>query len=53
MNDLIRSLETVVVGDGDLRGQAFQMLGYQKRFVRGAFKPGIIRGWAIPCARRW
>ena len=41
--ELIRSLEEVPVGDGDLRGELFQVLPYQRRFLRGAFKPGIIR----------
>ena len=40
---LIRSLEEAPVGDGDLRGQPFQVLPYQRRFLRGAFKLGILR----------
>ena len=43
MKALIASLESVPVGDGDLRGQPFRCLPYQRRFLRGAFKPGIIR----------
>ncbi|GEM_PF-4266620 len=40
---LIASLEAASVGDGDLRGQPFRCLPYQRRFLRGAFKPGIMR----------
>ena len=41
--DLIASLESGLVGDGDLVGERFRVLRYQRRFVRGAFKPGVIR----------
>ena len=40
---LIDSLESAPVGDGDLRGELFRVLPYQRRFLRGAFKPGIIQ----------
>ena len=40
---LIASLEAAPVGDGDLIGQPFRCLPYQKRFIRGAFQPGVIR----------
>ena len=40
---LIESLESAPVGDGDLMGEPFKVLPYQRRFVRAAFKPGIIR----------
>lgn len=41
--DLAASLEACPVGDGDLLGQAFRCLPYQKRFLRGAFRPGVLR----------
>ena len=40
---LIASLECAPVGDGDLLGSPFKCLAYQRRFLRGAFKPGVIR----------
>ena len=40
---LIDSLEGAPVGDGDLRGEAFRVLPFQKRFLKGAFRPGVIR----------
>ena len=40
---LITSLESAPVGDGDLVGQPFKCLPYQRRFLRGAFKPGVLR----------
>ena len=40
---LIASLESAPIGDGDLLGQPFQCLPYQKKFIYGAFKPGVIR----------
>ena len=40
---LIESLESAPVGDGDLRSQPFRVLPYQRRFLRGAFKSGVIR----------
>ena len=42
-NDLIASLDRCPVGDGDLLGQPFACLAYQKKFLRGAFRPGVIR----------
>ena len=41
--DLVASLQTGVVGDGDLVGQPFRCLPYQRRFLRGAFRPGVMR----------
>lgn len=41
--DLISSLESAPVGDGDLLGQPFHCLPYQARFLRGAFRPGVLR----------
>ena len=41
--DLVRSLEAAPVGDGDLVGEPFRALPYQRRFVRGAFRPGVMR----------
>ena len=40
---LIESLEEAPIGDGDLRGEPFRVLGFQRRFLRGAFRPGVIR----------
>ena len=40
---LVTSLESAPVGDGDMIGQRFQCLPYQRRFVRGAFKAGVMR----------
>ena len=40
---LIASLASAPVGDGDLIGEAFQCLPYQRRFLGGAFKPGVLR----------
>ena len=40
---LISHIEGLPVGDGDLLGEPYRLLTYQKRFLRGAFKPGIIR----------
>ena len=40
---LIASLESAPIGDGDLIGQSFRCLPYQRRFLRGAFRPGVLR----------
>ena len=40
---LIDSLEACPVGDGDLRGELFRVLPYQRRFLRGAFAAGVQR----------
>ena len=40
---LISSLESAPVGDGDRLGEPFEVLGYQRKFLRGAFKRGVIR----------
>ena len=40
---LIASLETAPVGDGDLLGETFACIPYQKKFIRGAFRDGVIR----------
>ena len=41
--DLIASLESCPIGDGDLIGQPFRCLPYQRKFLRGAYRPGMIR----------
>ena len=41
--DLVATLEACPVGDGDLLGQAFRCLPYQRRFLRSAFRPGVLR----------
>ena len=43
MKGLIRSLESAPVGDGDLIGEPFKVLPYQRKFLDGAFKPGVLR----------
>lgn len=43
MKGLVKSLESAPVGDGDLIGQPFRVLPYQRKFLDGAFKPGILR----------
>ena len=43
---LIASLEAAPVGDGDLIGQPFRVLPYQRRFLRGAFRDGVLRAGA-------
>ena len=40
---LVSSLEACPVGDGDLLGAPFQCLPYQRRFLRGAFRSGVLR----------
>lgn len=40
---LIRSLEACPIGDGDLYGEPFSCLPYQRKFLRGAFAPGVLR----------
>ena len=40
---LIASLESCPIGDGDLVGQPFKCLTYQRRFLRGAFADGVMR----------
>ena len=42
-DDLISHIETLPVGDGDFLGEPYRVLKYQKTFLRGAFRPGIIR----------
>ena len=43
MKGLVKSLESAPVGDGDLIGEPFKCLPYQRKFLDGAFKPGILR----------
>ena len=40
---LIASLESAPIGDGDLLGEPFRCLRYQRKFLRGAFAPGVMR----------
>ena len=42
-DDLISHIETLPIGDGDLQGEPCRVLKYQRAFLRGAFRPGIIR----------
>ena len=39
--DLIRYLSGLTVTQGRLAGQPFRVLPWQRRFVRGAFRPGV------------
>ncbi len=41
--DLIRYIEDLPCGDGDQIGELYKLLPYQKFFIRGTFKPGIVR----------
>ena len=41
--ELIRFIEKLPVGDGDQYGEPYRLLKYQKRFLKGAFKEGVIR----------
>ena len=47
---LIKHIETLPCGDGDQIGEPYRLLKYQKAFLRGAFKPGIIRA-GFTCGR--
>ena len=40
---LAKSLETAPIGDGDKIGEPFRCLPYQRKFLAGAFKPGVLR----------
>ena len=49
MKGLIRSLESAPVGDGDLVGEPFRVLPYQRKFLdRGFREPGILRAGLDP-----
>lgn len=41
--DLIKHIEGLPCGDGDQLGEDYRLLKYQKRFLRGAFAPGVSR----------
>lgn len=43
VRSLIASLESAPVGDGDLLGEPFQCLPYQRQFLGGAFKSAVMR----------
>ena len=47
---LIKHIETLPIGDGDEIGEPYRLLKYQKKFLRGAFRPGIIRA-GFTCGR--
>ena len=40
---LLDFIETLPIGDGDLLGEPYKLLDYQRRFLRGAFSEGVIR----------
>ena len=42
MQPLVNSLETLRISDGDHAGAPFRALAYQRRFLSGAFRPGIL-----------
>ena len=44
IHNLIASLESAPIGDGDLLGHPFKCYPYQRRFLREAFNPGVLRG---------
>ena len=40
--DLERYISTLKISQGRHAGQPFRLLGWQRRFLRGAFKPGVM-----------
>ncbi len=50
VSTLVSQLESLTVTQGSLAGQPFEVLPWQRRFVRGAFRPGVVRA-ALTCAR--
>ena len=50
ISELIRSIESRPIGDGDRLGEPFRLLKYQKQFLRSAFREGIVRS-ALTLAR--
>ena len=46
MKGLVRSLEGAPIGDGDLIGEPFKVLPYQRKFLDGAFRDGRTAGRA-------
>ena len=43
ITELIERIETIPCGDGDTIGQPYRLLPYQKTFLYGAFRNGIMR----------
>ena len=43
ISELIERIEKVPIGDGDLIGKPYRLLPYQKQFLFGAFRTGIMR----------
>ena len=41
--NLVKSLESAPIGDGDLIGEPFKVLPYQRKFLKGAFATGVLR----------
>lgn len=41
INELIAFIETLKVGQGRYAGQNFKLLPWEKRFLKGAFKPDV------------
>ena len=52
MKGLVRSLESAPVGDGDLIGEPFKVLPYQRKFLTGAFKEGDPPG-RVDAGKGW
>ena len=43
ISELIERIETIPCGDGDSIGKPYRLLPYQKTFLYGAFRTGILR----------
>ena len=41
-SELAAYIENLVISQGRYAGQKFKLLGWQKRYLRGAFKPGVM-----------
>ena len=48
--DLARYIEGLTLSQGRYGGQLFKLLPWQRRFLRGAFKPGVMDA-ALSCGR--
>ena len=48
--DLARYIEGLTLSQGRYAGQLFKLLPWQKRYLRGAFKPGVMDA-ALSCGR--
>ena len=48
--DIQRYIEGLTLTQGRYAGQLFKLLPWQRRFLRGAFKPGVMDA-ALSCGR--